>query len=198
MPDDREKWTARYSGATPGATTDRAPSAWVLERCLALPERALVVDVAAGLGRHAVALAERGRRAVAVDFVEGAVQIAVQRAWGVPGEVWGVVADALALPFGDATLDAIVTVNFLDRALFATFARLLRPGGRLVAETYTRRHAELVAAGRARAPRSPAYMLDAGELRTLVAPLRVVAGREELVRDEAGERWVASVEAERI
>ncbi|HET7456698.1 MAG TPA: class I SAM-dependent methyltransferase [Gemmatimonadaceae bacterium] len=199
MSEERARWQTRYSGATPAsaAAGDRAPSSWVIERCLALPADGVVVDVAAGLGRHAVALAERGRRVVALDFVEDAVRVAVQRAWGVSGEVWGCVADAVALPFADGTLDLIVTVNFLDRSLFPSFARLLRPGGHLVAETYTRRHADLVASGLARAPRNPAYMLDSGELPSLVAPLRVVDGHEEHVRDEAGERWVAGVVAVR-
>lgn len=195
MSDERERWQTRYAGATPETANDRAPSAWVVAQCLALPDEHLFVDVAAGLGRHAVALAERGRRVVALDFVEDAVRVATRRAWGVSGEVWGLVADASALPFADGALDAIITVNFLDRALFATFARLLRPGGHLVAETYTRRHADLVAEGRARAPRNSAYMLEPGELPTLVAPLRVIAGREELANDDAGERWVASAVA---
>jgi len=198
-PTDRERWQTRYAGVTPETAESRAPSAWVLAQCLALvPADAVVVDVAAGLGRHAVALAERGRRVVALDFVEDAVVVARRRAtWGVSGEVWALVADASALPFADGSVDAILTVNFLDRALFPTFARLLRPGGRLVVETYTRRHADLVAEGRARAPRNPAYMLEPGELPRLVAPLRVVAQREALVKDDAGERWVASVVAER-
>jgi hypothetical protein len=38
-------------------------------------------------------------------------------------------------------------------------------------------------------------MLEPGELPRLVAPLRVIAGREELVNDDAGERWVASAVA---
>jgi SAM-dependent methyltransferase len=195
--EERARWQTRYSGATPETAEVRAPSAWVIEQCLALPGGFLLVDVAAGLGRHAVALAERGRRVVALDFVEDAVRVAVRRAWGVSGEVWALVADAGALPFADGSVDAILTVNFLDRALFPTFARLLRPGGRLVVETYTHRHADLVSEGRARAPRNPAYMLEPGELPRLVAPLRVVASREALVNDDAGERWVASVVAER-
>ena len=49
--------------------------------------------------------------------------------------------------------------------------------------------------GWARRPRDPAYTLAPGELPRLVAPLEVVAYREGLVHDDAGERCVASVVA---
>jgi len=169
------------------------PSAWVVERCLALPANAVIVDLAAGLGRHALPLAARGRRVIAVDYVEGAVSAAARA----NPRIAAVVADAWSLPFAEASLDAVLTVNFLERTLFPSLVRLLRPGGRLIAETYTVSQRSLVEAGRARGPRNPAYLLAAGELRGLVAPLAVLDYREGLVTDDAGERYVASVVAER-
>jgi SAM-dependent methyltransferase len=150
-----------------------------------------VVELAAGTGRHALAIAAAGRPVVAVDFVEAAVR----RSAAAHALVHGVVADLEALPFAPGTLDALVCVNFLDRALFPRFAALLRPGGIMIYETYTVEHLALVAAGRARAPRNPDYTLRPGELPTLVAPLSILAYREGLVRDEAGERHVASIAA---
>lgn len=193
--DDRARWARRWaeSAASPDAAAPpRAPSAWVLERLLELPPEALVVDLACGDGRHAAPLAAAGRRVLAVDFVESAVRAAVARGAGA-----GLVADLAALPLAPGSLDAVLVVNFLDRALFPAIAGLLRPGGALVYETYVRDHLALAAAGRARAPRNPAYALEAGELPALVRPLRVVAAREGLVRDDAGERCVASVVAVR-
>jgi SAM-dependent methyltransferase len=186
---DRARWQERYAADLDAGR--RSPSSWVVERCGALPAGALVADVAAGAGRHAIALAEQGSRVVAVDFVESAVAAARR---GHP-RVLAAVADAAALPFAPGTFDAVLTVNFLDRALFQTFVALVRPGGWLVVETYTREHLALVASGRARRPRDPAYTLEPGELPRLVAPLTVLAYREGLVRDDAGERCVASVVA---
>jgi SAM-dependent methyltransferase len=160
-----------------------------------LPAGALVVELAAGTGRHAQAIAARGRAVVAVDFVEAAVREAVRHGTARQAAVHGVVGDVEVLPFAPGTLDAVVCVNFLDRALVARFAALLRPGGVMVYETYTVEHLALVAAGRARAPRNPDYTLQPGELPALVAPLMVLAYREGLVRDEAGERHVASIAA---
>jgi SAM-dependent methyltransferase len=186
--DDRTKWTAKYAHAT-GA--DRASSPWVMARALALPDDALILDVAAGLGRHAIPLAARGRRVIALDFVERAVRLTT---WGGP-TVMGVVADARHLPFRDRSVDAVLCTYYLNREVFAAVARLLRPGGTLIAETYTTRHLDLVAAGRARGPRDRAVLLAPGELRQLVAPLRVVEGYEGRVEDVAGERETAGVVA---
>jgi SAM-dependent methyltransferase len=201
----RDVWSDRYARAlgdpgAPSLVARRAPSAWVLARCLELPAEHLIVDVAGGDGRHALALAERGRRVLVVDFVEGAVAAAgagqLFAARGT-GAVLGLVADARALPLAAASLDALLVTNFLDRALFPHFASLLRRGGTLVAETFTVEHLALAEARRIPSPRSPEHLLQRGELRSLVAPLAVVAYREGLVRDAAGERVAAGVVAVR-
>ena len=43
---------------------------------------------------------------------------------------------SISFPFRRRIFDAIVNVNFLDRALFPNFKRALRPGGILLAETF--------------------------------------------------------------
>lgn len=190
--DDRERWSARYAEST---EERRAASAWVVETANRLPAGALVVELAAGTGRHALAIAAAGRPIVAVDFIEAAVRRAVRSGGADQGTVHGVVADVEALPFAPGTLDAVVCVNFLDRALVPRFGALLRPGGIMIYETYTLEHLAHAAAGRVRGPRNPGYSLRPGELRELVAPLAVLAYREGFVRDEAGERYVASIAA---
>lgn len=174
---DRRRWEARHrasSGRSPGP-----PSAWVLEAVLALPPDAMILDLAGGRGRHALPLAERGRRVVLVDIAETAV-----RAAGVPG----IVADAAALPVRDGSIDAIVCVNFLDRSIFPSLVRLLAPSGRLIVETFTAAQRTL-----GRGPTSPAHLLDRGELPALVAPLDVAVASEGVVHDESGERYVGRV-----
>jgi len=163
----------------------------VIERCASLPVDALVLDVAGGTGRHAEPIARAGRTVVLMDFVHRAVAAATAR----HERIIGVVADANALPFARDAFDAIVCVSFLDRSLFEAFAELLKPGGVLVYETFTRAHLEVVARGRAHGPRNPDYLLEAGELPTLVAPLIVQEREEGLVVDDAGERHVGRVMA---
>ena len=186
---EREEWDARYRER--GRESDSAPSGWVIECCATLPVDALILDLPGGTGRHAEPIARGGRTVVVMDFVHRAVAAAASR----NERILGVVADARALPFTPEAFDAIVCVNFLDRSLFKLFAAALKPGGMLVYETFTRAQLDVVARGRARGPRSAAYLLEAGELATLVSPLVVQEHAEGLVVDDAGERHVARVMA---
>jgi tellurite methyltransferase len=188
---ERDEWDARYRERF--RETDHGASRWVIEHCASLPPDALVLDLAAGTGRHAEPIARLGRTVIVMDFAQRAVAAAVARY----ARILGVVADANALPFGSEVFDAIVCVSFLDRSLFSAFADLLKPGGVLVYETFTRAHLDLVARGRARGPRNAAYLLEAGELPRLVAPLVVQEHEEGLVVDDAGERHVARVMAQK-
>jgi SAM-dependent methyltransferase len=185
---DLAKWQERYAQST---DTGRVPSPWIMEQCRTLPSGALILDVAAGLGRHAIPLAAGGWAVLALDFVERAVRSAAGR----QERVLGLVADARALPLRDASVDAIVCAYYLDRAAFPVFARLLRPGGRLIVETYTRRHLHLIAAGRARGPRDPRILLESGELPHLVGPLRLLASYEGLVEEGDTARYTAGIVA---
>ncbi|HUO52878.1 MAG TPA: class I SAM-dependent methyltransferase, partial [Gemmatimonadaceae bacterium] len=148
----------------------------------------LVAEFAAGPGRHAIAMARAGLRVVALDFSEVALRHARRHAGALP--VHCVAADVLALPLREGACDAIVCVNFLDRSLFPTLHRWLRPGGRLILETYTVDQLTLP-----HGPRNRAHLLARGELPGLVGPLRIEAARETLARDAAGERYVGSVMA---
>jgi SAM-dependent methyltransferase len=180
----RERWAERYA-AEPW--DPRAPSAWVMSACARIPRELCVVDIAAGAGRHAAAVAETGRTVVAVDFIEAAVRQAARHP-----SLLGVVADAWLLPFAYGTLEAILCTNFLERDLVEDLKALLRPGGYLVYETYTVDHLRLVEERRVRAPRNPAYLLQPGELTRLLAPFEILDSREGLVHDDAGERHCAS------
>ena len=190
--DERARWEARY--AEHGPPHDRVPSAWVIRHCLALPPDALIVDVAGGSGRHAIPLAQAGRTVVVVDFIVSALEAARGR----QHTILAAAADVRMLPLAAESVDALVCVSFLDRTVFGSLANALRPGGSLVYETFTQRHLELVTAGRAHGPRNPAFLLEPGELRGLVAPLMVREYAEGLVDDAAGVRHVAQVVAVKV
>ena len=167
-----------------------------MRACEVLPDGARVADLAGGDGRHAIPLAERGLEVVLVDFIERAVRLGVECAHVSENAPYGVVADTFALPLRAGAFDAIVIVHFLERALFSQLPSLLRPGGRLIVETFTTDHLRLVESGRARGPRNPAYMLEPGELPHLVAPLVV----DEYAEVEAidGPRAVARIVARKV
>lgn len=93
-----------------------------------------VLDLAAGTATSSAALARTGADVVGCDFSLGMLQVG-QRAAHEGVEL--VAGDALALPFADASFDA-VTISFglrntndVDVAL-AELRRVTKPGGRLV------------------------------------------------------------------
>jgi demethylmenaquinone methyltransferase / 2-methoxy-6-polyprenyl-1,4-benzoquinol methylase len=101
----------------------------------ARPEGAQVLDVAAGPGNVALELVRQGAdQVIALDLSFNMLAEGLQS--GRPGIAW-VNGDALAVPFADATFDA-VTISFGLRnvaepeAALREFARVLRPGGRVV------------------------------------------------------------------
>lgn len=104
-------------------------------QALALRPGERVLDVAAGTGVSTAELAKSGATAVASDFSLGMLRAGSRRAGR--RELPFVAADALCLPFADATFDA-VTISFGLRNIaapgdaLAEFARVTRPGGRLV------------------------------------------------------------------
>jgi len=97
-----------------------------------------VLDVAAGTGTSSASFTESGATCIACDFSLGMVrQGARQRGGADVGGVRFVAGDALALPFADATFDA-VTISFGLRnvhdivAALRELLRVTRPGGRIV------------------------------------------------------------------
>jgi SAM-dependent methyltransferase len=104
----------------------------VLHRLDELPA-GRVLDVACGTGRYGAHLQQRGHRVVGVDRSADMLGLARPKLPGC-GLIRG---DAGALPFVDRGFDAVLCtlalVHVVDLgATFAEFARVLRPGGRLI------------------------------------------------------------------
>jgi demethylmenaquinone methyltransferase/2-methoxy-6-polyprenyl-1,4-benzoquinol methylase len=108
-----------------------------LARALVLPPGSRVLDLCCGTGDQALALRRPGLEIVAADFCMPMLALAAPKFRAAGGRTPAILnADALALPFPDASFDA-ATVSFglrnvadLDSAL-AELARILRPGGEL-------------------------------------------------------------------
>ncbi len=117
-----------------------------LGEALGLDPEARVLDVAAGQGTSAIALAGRfGCEVVGVDFGADAVRGANEAAAraGLADRVRFERGDAERLPFADGAFDAVICecafCTFPDkRAAAAEFARVLRPGGRAGLSDLTR------------------------------------------------------------
>ena len=101
-----------------------------------------VLDVAAGNGNASLAAARRGCEVTASDYVEALLERAQQRAKADGLPLATRVADAEALPFDNASFDAVLStfgVMFTpnpDRAA-AELLRVCRPGGRIGLANWT-------------------------------------------------------------
>src|SRR5262249_34516903 len=140
-----------------------------------LPRSGLAIDIGAGRGRHSLALADHGLNIVAIDYSKEAVA-ALARLVHLPrGVIWPVLADLDTFPIRSGSVDLIVNVNYLDRALFPRFVQALKPGGLVLADTFL---IDQLALGH---PRNPRFMLEHQELRGLLEGLRILRYREGMV-----------------
>ena len=184
----RIKWEAVYQGKPAGGE----PEPFVSEMLPMLPRAGVVLDVAAGRGRHAIALARSGMRVVAADFSPAAMRALANFARSDHLTIWPLLADFDKFAMRDRSFDAIVNVNFLDRALFPAFSRALKPGGILLAETFL---VDQAALGH---PNDPRFLLKHYELRELIGGLELLRYREGLVVYPGGSRaWRAGAVARR-
>ena len=150
------------------------PTRWLVDHAPLLPAAGEALDVASGSGRNALWLAARGLTTLAIDRdsekVAAIRQAAMERQLPLRAEVVDLESGVESV--GSRMFDVIVVVHYLHRPLFPALRDALRPGGVLLYETFTRAQAQR---GR---PTNPAFLLEPGELRALVAPLDVVAERE--------------------
>jgi len=167
-----------------------SPSSWLVQHAGLLPHEGRALDVACGRGRHALWLAERGLRTLAVDRDPDAIrelsEAARERRLPLRADVRDLEGGGEA-SFHGSTFDVIVVVHYLHRPLFPMLIEALGPGGLLVYETFTRAQA---ARGK---PTNPDFLLKPGELLELVGPLEVLASRE----GDFDGRMIASVIARR-
>jgi SAM-dependent methyltransferase len=177
---DRARWDARWSGVEPGA-----PSPFLVALDDVLPRAGRALDVAGGTGRNALWLARRGLDVTVADVSPAGLaqaRAAAARA-GVALRLVEVDLEQSPLPAGPFAV--VVSIDFLSRALFAEFPRVLAPGGVLVYVQATRRNLE-------RHPHPGArFLLDDGELPSLLTGLDVVRYEEDWFGDRHEARLVA-------
>lgn len=186
--ENHAKWEARHrDAAAPGN-----PEPCVIELLPLIPN-GLVLDIAAGTGRNALAIARSGRRVIAADFSATAMRITAETARVERLPITAIVADLEdSLPFCHASFDAVVNITFLDRASLPRVKELLRAGGMLLFDTFL---IDQAATGH---PRDPRFMLNHYELREMLSDMELIHYREGLTTYAKGNQaWRATALARR-
>lgn len=124
------QWSATYDDPGNGLLDLDAP---VVDRVLDTLPAGTAVDAACGTGRLAARLIARGHRVIGVDASVPMLDRARRRLPSARFEV----GDLRSLPVDDGAADLVVTGLALTHvadlsAVFAEFARVLRPGGHLI------------------------------------------------------------------
>ena len=195
MNDRLAKWDARYAAGDGRHAFAPSPP---LPHALASVPAGHALDLAAGAGRHALYLAERGWTVVAVEGSTVGVGILREEAArrGLADRITARVVD-LDAPTRGAVIepdgyDLVCDFYFLDRSLFDAIRTGVRPGGLFVAAI----HLEDPTAARAM---NPAFLLAPGELRALIEGWgwEVLHAHEGPPRDSDHARATAEIVARR-
>jgi SAM-dependent methyltransferase len=176
----RAAWEERHRAKRIGP-----PEPFLTEMLPLLP-RGLALDIAAGTGRHSLALARVGFTVHAIDFsIPAMLHLGATAApEGLP--VHPLVADLEVYPIAAGRYDAILNTTFLDRKLIVSLKAGLKVGGALAFDTFLIDQREI---GH---PRNPAFMLEHYELRALLSGLEILRYSEGLTVYPDGERaWRA-------
>ena len=144
-----------------------AASAWVKKWASMIPSGGLVLDLAAGSGRHTKLLADSGHLVEAIDRdISGLTELAALSSVNIHEYDM----ERGAWPYPVNHFSGIVVTNYLYRPIFPALINALVPGGVLIYETFAEGNEVY---GR---PTNPDFLLYAGELLEKVhGQLRVIA-----------------------
>jgi SAM-dependent methyltransferase len=149
------------------------PSAWFNWHVRIFRPGVRVLDLASGLGRHALAAAERGAEVVAADSDGEALEILEREAQRRQLAVKCLHVDLHTSQIAPASFDVVMMFNYLDRERFPDILRAVRAGGHLLAETFLTAQRD-----QGWGPQSDDHLLQPGELLRLVQPFEIVLSRE--------------------
>jgi len=160
------------------------PSRWIVQWAGLVPAGGAVLDVAAGSGRHARFLAERGHKVTAIDRdVSALAGVEIVQADLEDGSPW---------PLAGRRFDAVVVTNYLHRPLMPVLLDSVAAGGVLLYETFMEGNERF---GK---PSNPDFLLKDGELLELVRGAFSVVAYEARLISEPRMAMVQRIAARRL
>lgn len=163
-------WDQRYRRGE-HATKEPSP---LLRTAIASLKPGRALDIACGVGRHAIFLAEHGWRVTAVDSSHVGIEILQQRAREAGLTVEARVADLESGEFQiePGIYDLVCVFYYLQRDLFSPIRAGVKRGGAVVAAIHLNDGKEDAK------PANFAFLLEPGELKQLFADWEITYYRE--------------------
>ncbi len=181
---DRERWDVKYAAKPVPERLN--PDDWLKQAVSGLnPSRAL--ELACGSGQNAIWLALQGWLVDAIDISPVGLAQAQELARTRGVRVNWIAADLDEFTPVPETYDLVIVFRFLDRVrLPGIVEHTLRPGGRLIYETFTTAHTRLPDSHM----KNPAFALESGELPRLFPRLAIASYAECALPDRDVARFV--------
>ncbi len=138
--DEKTLWDKKYSERSHGSLEPDPFLVSAYDEFLASRPPGIALDVAGGVGRHAIWLAQQGWRVKLLDISEVGIKQAAENAkrTGTAGSISSEVRDLNVMQdLGREQYDLVIVFFFLQRELFPALIPALKPGGILIYKTYT-------------------------------------------------------------
>ena len=170
--DEKSSWNKKYSE---GSHSSLEPDPFMVsayDEFLSGSAPGLALDVAGGVGRHSIWLAQRGWRIKLLDISDVGIKQAEANAksTGTAASISLEVRDLHVMQdLGREQYDLVVVFFFLQRDLFPAVAAALKPGGLLIYKTYTAEQKNF-----AGGPSHPMFLLESNELLHAFSSMRVL------------------------
>lgn len=175
----KEHWDSKYEQGLPSLTMPDPFFIYAHDRFVepSFPNAGVALDLACGLGRHALWLAGRNWRVCGVDLSDVAIGKLNQSALGLNVHLDLSVGDASEYRFSPTRFDLIVLFYHADRSLFSKLVAGLNPGGLLICKL------SIGWDTNARSTVAASDPLNRNELPTILQELCVLHHQERPVRD---------------
>ena len=174
--DEKNLWDKKYSERSHSSLEPDPFLVSAHDEFLFATTPGLALDIAGGVGRHAIWLAQRGWRTRLIDISDVGIGLAeknASRALGPVAKEFLITAEVADLhsiqDFGREQYDLVLVFYFLQRELFPALAAALKPGGFLIYKTYTTEQKNF-----AGGPSHPMFLLEPNELLRAFSSMRIL------------------------
>lgn len=172
---EKENWNRRYRDGTHSSLQPDSLLVSAFDEYIQPDFRnaGSALDVAGGVGRHAIWLARRQWQVTLIDISEVGVEKARENAHDLSHRIDFRIADLRDFEAGRQRFDLILVFFYLQRSIFPKLMASLRRGGLLIYKTYTLEQQKFSGG-----PSHPMHLLRPNELLKAFAKLRILYYKE--------------------